>query len=97
MTWTDQAACRGMPNRVFYPGPTAPDRAIPDQLWNAARTICARCPVRTECLNDTLKHETNTKGHGMFGGYTPNERAKLADMTPRQRIAEDARRRTEAA
>ncbi|MFD6063810.1 WhiB family transcriptional regulator [Rhodococcus wratislaviensis] len=40
----------------------------------AAKEVCLRCPVRARCLNYALEaHET----HGIWGGYTEDERRKL--------------------
>lgn len=38
-----------------------------------AKAICAGCPARTPCLKWGLKNEK----HGVWGGTTPRERAKM--------------------
>lgn len=64
--WTNQAACADTDPNMWF---------LEDQgSYVAARTICAGCPVRPECLAWAL--ETNTE-HGMFGGLSPLERKKL--------------------
>ena len=42
-----------------------------------ARAICADCPVKTPCLTDGLYDQ-----HGVWAGYSPNERARLARRLP---------------
>lgn len=46
--------------------------------WSEPRSICLSCPVRQPCLADALRTEP-TVGymHGMRGGLTPAERARL--------------------
>ena len=41
----------------------------------AAKKICARCPVRAECLTDALTRRD--LGYGVLGGTTPRERREL--------------------
>lgn len=67
-TWQDRAACLDADPELFYaPGDWdhAPARAA------AAKTWCATCPVRTECLDDALRGDDK---HGIRGGMTPTER-----------------------
>jgi WhiB family redox-sensing transcriptional regulator len=59
-----RAACRGLPNRVFFPL---------DRRYGGARAVCATCPVRPECLAHALALSAKK---GMFGGLTPSQRAR---------------------
>jgi len=43
-----------------------------DGLPGLAKKFCARCPVRAECLVEGM-----TERYGIWGGYTPDERALL--------------------
>lgn len=43
----------------------------------SAQAICMDCPVRHACLLDGLDDE-----HGIWGGYTPTERARLRKYLP---------------
>ena len=43
----------------------------------AAKRVCAGCPVRAECLADTLAWEQPTRRFGIAGGLTPTERQRL--------------------
>jgi WhiB family redox-sensing transcriptional regulator len=76
--WDDLAACKGEDVEVFFPDAGTG--------YNRARALCARCPVRVACLDDVLRYEAfvMTKGgrgrglrHGMYGGATPEERARM--------------------
>jgi hypothetical protein len=71
MNWRDHAACRGVPNEVFYPS------------WGTsyavARWYCGHCPVRSECLDAAMQEEAGkNRDHrcGMRGGLTGDERHK---------------------
>jgi WhiB family transcriptional regulator, redox-sensing transcriptional regulator len=61
--WMAEAACRGMPTAIFYPAP--------DASADAARAVCARCPVRAECAQHAAE---NREMHGVWGGRTAAER-----------------------
>ncbi len=68
--WQTEAACRGMGSRTFFhpAGERGEDRAARDQ---AAKEICARCPVRAACL----RHALDTgEAYGVWGGFTTEER-----------------------
>jgi hypothetical protein len=43
LDWLERAACRGLPNRVFFPS---------DRRYRRARAVCAACPVRTLAVAD---------------------------------------------
>jgi WhiB family redox-sensing transcriptional regulator len=47
---------------------------------NAARRICAACPVRTDCLTDALN--SRDIAFGMRGGLTPTQRRALLNDRP---------------
>lgn len=67
--WLQQAACRGLDPELFYPEQ--------GQSAAQARAVCAVCPVKQECLEDALEHETQARRFGVFGGLTATERARL--------------------
>jgi len=69
--WIKRGACRGEPIEFFFP----PSGRRPTQ----ALEICARCPVREDCLEYAL---VNHQHWGVWGG-----------MTERQRFDEKRRRR----
>jgi hypothetical protein len=71
-TWLTSAACLA-------------DNVDPDTFFHdnnaafiaEARTICAACPVRRDCLIDCMRHEGGRSAKSRFGVY--------AGLTPRQR------------
>ena len=69
--WRQRAACRDEDPELFFPlsdiGPGAHQVA-------RAKTVCARCPVRAECLDYAV---ANGLDHGIFGGATESERRTL--------------------
>lgn len=70
--WTHQAACRDEDPELFFPisevGPGA-------RQVEQAKAVCARCPVRMQCLEFALE---NGLADGIFGGMTGDERRRLA-------------------
>lgn len=71
--WTEYAACRGEGSGIFFADQHAGD-------YSRARRICNRCPVRAACLDEAMRFESGNaeNRHGMFGGLSPDERARLA-------------------
>lgn len=64
--WMARAACRGEPLELFFP-----ERG---QSTAPAKAICARCPVREECLEHALDgHDI----HGIFGGLSERQRRQI--------------------
>ena len=71
--WTIAAACRGMnPDELFVQG----------AAQNRAKSVCAACPVRTECLADALDNRVE---FGVWGGMTERERRALLRRRPEVR------------
>ena len=65
--WQRGARCRGMRPAEFFPS---------DGLGvERARAICARCPVRVECLEFAL---ANRIDDGVWGGESERERRRIA-------------------
>lgn len=69
--WRHRAACRDEDPELFFPvsevGPGA-------RQVTQAKAVCARCPVRAECLDNALRNGLND---GIFGGMTERERREL--------------------
>lgn len=65
--WVDRAACRGISARVFF----IQGRGSNGDDYREARAICARCPVRSECLDLALRQHEH---QGVWGGLTTHER-----------------------
>ena len=69
--WFERAGCAGEDPEVFFPVGTTPAALAQVRM---AKSICARCPVSTECLRWAL--ETNQDA-GVWGGLTEVERRAL--------------------
>jgi WhiB family redox-sensing transcriptional regulator len=70
-SWVQRAACRGTGFGPYFPRGGA--SATP------AKAVCARCPVRRECLAYALQ---NSQLQGVWGGTSDTERRAL-----RRRVA----------
>lgn len=70
--WQDQALCDGMDPAIFFP-----ERGESNAR---AKRICARCPVRGECLVTAIHDEPHGKmeRHGTAGGLSAAERDRWA-------------------
>jgi WhiB family redox-sensing transcriptional regulator len=68
--WMEHAACVDVGPGLFYPRGDSGSTEYED-----ARRVCGSCPVQGECLEYALEVDDR---HGMWGGLTPNERAKVA-------------------
>ena len=64
--WRELAACRGADLNLFFP-----ERG---ESAEAARRVCAACPVREPCLDYAI---TNRITHGIWGGLSERERRAL--------------------
>lgn len=69
--WRDRAACVGHDPETFFPGHTETTSALADIA--AAQAICARCPVKADCLAWAIAHKVD----GIWGGTTETGRRKL--------------------
>src|ERR1700760_4142776 len=72
-----RAACSGsgLSPDDWYPGSAAPPAAARPGAAPAL-SVCARCPVRTECLELSLRN-WRVGQHGVWGGTVPPERQEL--------------------
>jgi WhiB family redox-sensing transcriptional regulator len=68
--WMDRGACRGVPGVHFGPPNEHPAEQAP--RVEAAKRVCAGCPVRPQCLSYA---ETRGERHGVWGGLSEEERA----------------------
>ena len=69
--WHNDAACKGMGAELFFP-------LVGDHKQaQAAKRICATCPVREDCLEDALE---SGQSHGVWGGLTVRERRRLSRL-----------------
>ncbi|MBV8160632.1 MAG: WhiB family transcriptional regulator [Acidimicrobiia bacterium] len=80
-SWREQAACRDAAAELFFPV-----RGHTDVEIEAAKRVCATCPVQRECLEFALlSHEE----FGIWGGTTGRERRRMRKVMARsdQRVA----------
>src|SRR5690606_17296395 len=72
MDWRSSAACIGEDPELFFPY----SRGLSRQLQaEAAKSVCRRCPVASECRNWAL--ESTPTPEGIWGGTDENERADM--------------------
>jgi WhiB family transcriptional regulator, redox-sensing transcriptional regulator len=64
--WMANGLCAAVPPATFFPS----DGAGVD----AARRICANCPVQEPCLEYALAHRID---HGVWGGASERERRRI--------------------
>lgn len=58
MNWSSRAACSGMPTSMFYSEEGSRRNGQPPPDEKRAKRLCARCPVRLECLAYALTIES---------------------------------------
>lgn len=61
--WPERAACAGSDHRLFF--------GLSDHQVTQAKTVCAGCEVRAECLSYAMDNEEQ---FGVWGGLTVRER-----------------------
>ena len=76
-----QARCAdsGLDPDQWYPVSTGPVRARRDAA--AAIAVCTSCPVRTQCLQLSLR-QWDIGQHGVWGGLVATDRAHLRRQWP---------------
>lgn len=67
--WWEYAACHGVGNELFF---TDEIGQMANQEVQAAKAVCAKCPVRAECLEYGIDEK-----HGVWGGRSPKERQAI--------------------
>lgn len=67
--WRERAACRGMDVNLFH-------RRM-GSAHTQANAVCARCTVRSDCLESVMSLPADVDGAGIFGGLTVVERREL--------------------
>lgn len=74
--WQVRAACRGPNTLIFFP-PSHFERKEDREAREAkAKSICASCAVRRECLDYALRIR---EPHGIWGGLNEAERRALLE------------------
>lgn len=75
--WHDEARCRSDsfdPDDFFLEGKYPNGSVRYRDARDRAKSICAMCPVRQECLEWALEADVRS---GIWGGMTANERRRL--------------------
>lgn len=67
MSWQNDAACRAADTSTFYEASAGANRR--------AKDMCARCPVKEQCLDFAIRH----RERGIWGGMTRAERKRFVD------------------
>lgn len=57
---------------MLFFGPDGERSAEREMRERKAKAVCARCPLRAECLEYALSHPAR---HGIWGGLSPEELA----------------------
>jgi WhiB family transcriptional regulator, redox-sensing transcriptional regulator len=70
-SWRLHAACRGVDTGLFY-SPEGEQGRARTAREQAAKAICATCPVKAPCAAYALQHQER---YGVWGGLTESERA----------------------
>jgi WhiB family transcriptional regulator, redox-sensing transcriptional regulator len=73
-SWQQRAACRGEDASFFFAPSYFERRSEKVAREAVAKAICARCPVREECLAFALEVRDP---HGVWGGLNEMERRTL--------------------
>jgi WhiB family redox-sensing transcriptional regulator len=66
--WLEHRGCKGVDTAVFYPG------RGDHQAVATAKTICAGCPVRQDCLDYAIR---TSQRIGIWGGLSEYERRDI--------------------
>lgn len=71
--WMNDALCAQVDPDLWFPEVGGPTRE--------AKRICARCPVREQCLEYALSDDRTSGAspfnHGIYGGLSPAERKSI--------------------
>jgi len=72
--WQEDGLCRVSDASVFFPPAHFEHKPERKAREAKAKAICARCPVRIQCLKWAL---ATREPHGVWGGYTESERRQI--------------------
>ena len=74
--WQAKAACRGPQASAFFPPSHAERKEEKAARESRAKTICAECHVRRDCLEYAIRIR---EPHGIWGGLNETERKVLLE------------------
>lgn len=83
--WQLQGACRGEDPSLFF-HPEGERGALREERIQAARSICASCPVRAMCAEHALAVR---EPYGIWGGLSEDDREEI--YRRQRRAAREAR------
>ncbi|MET0454122.1 MAG: WhiB family transcriptional regulator [Mycobacterium sp.] len=83
MAWQPRAACKGLPQEIFFPPEGLRGRSLSHREDDAKR-ICHSCPVIDACRAHALD---TAEPHGVWGATTPIERQRLIQARIRARTS----------
>ena len=72
--WQAGAACRGQSAVIFFAPTHFARKEARAMRERQAKTVCASCPVRRDCLNFALRIR---EPHGIWGGLNEIERRAI--------------------
>jgi WhiB family redox-sensing transcriptional regulator len=75
-TWQLAAACRGPQSQAFFPPSHAERKEEKLAREGRAKSICAECRVRVDCLDYALRIR---EPHGIWGGLNEAERKQMIE------------------
>lgn len=78
-TWSQRGLCRQSTDSYWTSDITT------HNLMPSFAIICARCPVRTLCLDFALNTEASDGESGVWGGTTPHQRRLLKKELSRKK------------
>jgi WhiB family redox-sensing transcriptional regulator len=72
--WQTKALCRGADANLFFAPHQMENKEERDAREAQAKAVCARCPVREQCLAFAL---ATREPYGIWGGLNELERRRL--------------------
>jgi len=82
--WQYEGACQDLPSEMFFhpEGERGPRRRNRE---NAAKAVCATCPVIQQCRDQALSIQ---EPYGIWGGLSEDDRAMILDRKSSAAISE---------
>jgi WhiB family redox-sensing transcriptional regulator len=77
MSWRQYAECRGQDPEMFF---ASGDSDLAHRQLRQAKAVCSGCAVRSVCLEWAVLARIE---HGVWGGFTEDERRRLVGRTDR--------------
>ena len=74
--WQTRAACRGADANLFFAPTHQETKEERIAREDQAKSVCAVCPVREQCLSFAL---ATRETHGIWGGLNESERRRMLE------------------